>query len=394
MPTRTSFSVSPRKMKSLPTNHPKSSSLKPSNTANRSTNDQRTGNTRKRHHSHPAEDRISQAEQAITALKRHTERGTCPETLQYRARARIRADNDFKTDIKRIRKNAEQEVLKALTRFLHREIERFKVEIKKSKRPRMNETLNTSINNCTPTESARSAPAENNDVTVEHVKQIAVNIQANIAQFSKMMEKLGDIENKQAEKYTRVFSDSHHNIKAKDKRSKTNLTNKKRKQRKKIQQQKPSNIKIEANKKHIKNLSNKELANDQINSLAKGLKFIPTPVTKQTQIRQQLLRDFNQFARRMRLMYIFHGENNEPHPSHVKSAWQPPIQQSVALESYLEEVKIQLGDLQLKKPKNNLPPAEREALKALKRDNEINLKKADKGTTTVVINIQDKINEG
>ena len=47
--------------------------------------------------------------------------------------------------------------------------------------------------------SARSTPAENSDVTVEHVKQIAVNIQANIAQFSKMMIKLGDIENKQSE---------------------------------------------------------------------------------------------------------------------------------------------------------------------------------------------------
>ena len=83
----------------------------------------------------------------------------------------------------------------------------------------------TSTKNCTPTESARSVPDENNDVTVEHVKQIAVNIQANIAQFSKMMKKLGDIENKEAEKYTRVFSDSHHNKKAKDKRSKTNLAN-------------------------------------------------------------------------------------------------------------------------------------------------------------------------
>ena len=38
----------------------------------------------------------------------------------------------------------------------------------------------------------------------------------------------------------------------------------------------------------------------QINLLAKGLKFIPTPVTKQTQIRQQLLRDFDQIARRIK----------------------------------------------------------------------------------------------
>ena len=52
-------------------------------------------------------------------------------------------------------------------------------------------------------------------------------------------------------------------------------------------------------KTHKKNLSNKEFTNDQINLLAKGLKSIPTPMIKQTQIRQQLLRDFDQFARRM-----------------------------------------------------------------------------------------------
>ena len=61
------------------------------------------------------------------------------------------------------------------------------------------------------------------------------------------------------------------------------------------------NIQIDANKKHIKNLSNIELSNDQINLLAKGLKFIPTPVTNQTQIKRQILRDFDQFARLLRL---------------------------------------------------------------------------------------------
>ena len=42
---------------------------------------------RKRSHSISAEDKISQAEGAIKSLKRHTEKGTCPETLQHRARA-------------------------------------------------------------------------------------------------------------------------------------------------------------------------------------------------------------------------------------------------------------------------------------------------------------------
>ena len=72
----------------------------------------------------------------------------------------------------------------------------------------------------------------------------------------------------------------------------------------------------------------------------------------------------------------------------------PPIQRSVAFESYLEEVKSDLANLKLAKPRNNLLPAEREALNALKHNNEINIKEADKGTTTVVMNAQDKRQEG
>ena len=208
-----------------------------------------------------------------------------------------------------------------------------------------------------------------------------------------MMERLGDVENKQAEKYKCVFSDSHNNNRAKD-NAKNNVTNRKRKERRKIKQMNTFNTQLEANKTHIKNLSNIEISNDQINVLAKGLKFIPTPVTKQTQIKRQILRDFEQFARRMRLMYIFHRQNSEPHPFHVKSTWEPPIQRSVALESYLEEVRSELANLKLAKPKNNLPPAEREALKALKHNDKINIKKADKGTTIVVMNVQEKKQEG
>ena len=72
------------------------------------------------------------------------------------------------------------------------------------------------------------------------------------------------------------------------------------------------------------------------------------------QIRCHLLKDFDQFARRMGLQYIYHGENNEPHPFHVKSGWIPPVQNSVALESYLEETRVLLAEVQLSKPKNNV----------------------------------------
>jgi len=51
--------------------------------------------------------------------------------------------------------------------------------------------------------------------------------------------------------------------------------------------------------------------------------------------KQQLLRDYEQFARRMILLYIYHGQNVEPHPFHVKTTWISQVQHSVALESYL-----------------------------------------------------------
>ena len=61
----------------------------------------------------------------------------------------------------------------------------------------------------------------------------------------------------------------------------------------------------------------------------------------------------------------------------------------------MKEVKSSaFADLKLTKPKNNLPPAERAALKALKRDSGINIKKVDKGTTTVVMNTENKKQEG
>ena len=124
--------------------------------------------------------------------------------------------------------------------------------------------------------------------------------------------------------------------------------------------------------------------------LAEGLKFIPTPMTKDNLIRQQLLRDFEQFPRRMQLQYKYYRTEKEHHPSYIKSNWNPRVQQSVALKSYLEEVKISFAEIKLTKPKNNLSPTEREELKEC--DKQINLKKADKGTNTVVI--EDELTTG
>ena len=71
----------------------------------------------------------------------------------------------------------------------------------------------------------------------------------------------------------------------------------------------------------------------------------------------------------------------------------PQVQHFVALESYLENVKTQLAEIKITNPKNNLSRSEVKALKELKNNPAINLKKADKGTTTVIMNKADKIYE-
>ena len=149
----------------------------------------------------------------------------------------------------------------------------------------------------------------------------------------------------------------------------------------------------EINEKFLHNLSSHQLTDSQVSLLSRCLKFIPTPATNETRIKQQLLRDFEQFARRMRLLYIFHRQNREPHPFHVKSTWMPQVQHSVALESYLENAQTQLAEIKITKPKNNLSRNEVKALKELKNNRAINLKRADKGTATVIMNKADKIYE-
>ena len=64
----------------------------------------------------------------------------------------------------------------------------------------------------------------------------------------------------------------------------------------------------------------------------------------------------------MHLKYMFHGKNREVHPFYVKSDWNPPVQPSVALESYLEEVKSQLAEMKITKPNKNLSRKDHKAL--------------------------------
>ena len=308
---------------------------------------------------------------------------------KYRARARIKADSDFRKDIKRLRSKAEQDYVQALIRFHNRNIKGLHTAIKQEKRVQANKKQRNIVTKTTA--FAHSAPKETvKDCNVTKVSKRIEELKAEIMSLSTIL----NDNNKQKRDYTCLLSDSRKIKRGHGKKKPSQTQNIKRKERRKNDRTDRLNAQKEANKKHIKILSNIALTSDQTNLLAKGLKFIPTPKENEKQIRRYLLKDFEDFARRMHLQYIFYGEDSEPHPFHVKSNWIPPVQPSVALESYLEEVKVQIAEIQLRKPKDNLPITERKALETLRENPNINLKKADKGTQTVVLNTEDKIREG
>ena len=84
----------------------------------------------------------------------------------------------------------------------------------------------------------------------------------------------------------------------------------------------------------------------------------------------------------MRLQYIFADSAGKPHPFHVKSNWQPPPQPSVALESHLERTKFEIATITFSNEKDNLSARQREALKTLSANKEI---QTDDTWTTLIL---------
>ena len=62
------------------------------------------------------QEKIKSSNGSIGCLKNHLEKGTCPKTLRYTARANIMPDEDFQNEIGSIRKKAEQALVGALVR--------------------------------------------------------------------------------------------------------------------------------------------------------------------------------------------------------------------------------------------------------------------------------------
>ena len=224
--------------------------------------------------------------------------------------------------LRTIRKKAEQALVGVLAKYHHRRVEHLTSRLRKLEQYKSRKNTVTKPTSHPKTQS----PARKKTVNKgDNANELTEELKAKISKVDVLLEQMrSQIRgNKQSESYPCVLSDSlevRRKGKANHRVDKT-AKNRKRKERRKIKDKKRFCNAIESRKQHIKNLSNEQLTDEQITLLSRGLKFIPTPVTKENLIRCKLLADFDQFARRIRLQYIFQGEQNEPHPFHVKSDW-------------------------------------------------------------------------
>ena len=127
--------------------------------------------------------------------------------------------------------------------------------------------------------------------------------------------------------------------------------------------------------------------------LEKGLNFIPTPkeITN-----TPILEAATKFARRLKLAYHFRKSNYYVSQKFIpKSTWAPNDKDMPAevLET-VEKIKSDLSNLQVPYHQNNLNDGEIKALKNIRRNSDIIIKPADKGSATVIMDRQNYINEG
>ena len=228
-----------------------------------------------------------------------------------------------------LKQKAERGFVEALTRFHHRRLEKQKPKLYKenSKTRRNGHTMLT--------------PVSKTKIDPTKLRAMAANLQKQYNEVNRILSELNDsTEDKNCEKYScesvKCVTNSTGGPgtdRVKQSYTKTQRNTAKRRKRRKKSSNNILSLQKTSGEKYIKNLSNKKMTDAQIELISHGLKFIPVSKINKNRIRKQLLQDFEIFARRIRLKYMFYGNNRNVHPFYVKSNWNPAVQKSVALES-------------------------------------------------------------
>ena len=127
--------------------------------------------------------------------------------------------------------------------------------------------------------------------------------------------------------------------------------------------------------------------------LAHGLKFIPTPNSVS---KNSILDSHNEFARKIKCSFFFHGKPNRGNNRlfQSRSSWEPndKLLPPQLLEE-LDELKVKLGQINVFAESSNLTSEELSALETLRNDETLVFKKADKGNAIVIMDREQYVRE-
>lgn len=146
---------------------------------------------------------------------------------------------------------------------------------------------------------------------------------------------------------------------------------------------------------NIVNLADIDLNNHEKAILARGLKFIPTPVVVS---KEPLLASFHDFSRKVKLSCFFHGKTDRGHINKKlfceKSSWEPHCKfLPPEILDELDKLKAKLGKMNVISDIPNISNEEFLALEDLQKQKNLVFKKADKGNAIVIMELDYYIQE-
>ena len=130
----------------------------------------------------------------------------------------------------------------------------------------------------------------------------------------------------------------------------------------------------------------------QRKTLAKGLTFVPRPKLMKSPIIDSTLA----FARKLKIQYFFrYNTNKKKVPFTEKSSWTPPEKCiNLRLLTCIQNFTSEIDSLQILPEKSNISKHEFRAIQQLKNNKQLIIKKADKGSATVIMNRTSYLQEG
>ena len=144
------------------------------------------------------------------------------------------------------------------------------------------------------------------------------------------------------------------------------------------------------------NLSDRRLTESELSLLGKGLSFVPT----KRQTIAQLIAELKEWEWLMRLKEYWDGQDKKESggdrdgdSQYKTSRWTPPKGRDQWLDLYIEEVTSGVIQGLRKTGRSNLSKGEDEALLSLMKDDSIIIRPADKGSSFVIMNKEDYIDQ-